>query len=419
VREYAAAKLAELPDEQSSARRRHLDHYRAVAEAAEPELTRRDQVNWLERLDQEHDNMRVALATARADDPPESALRLAVSLALFRRIRGHSAEGAEDLLWELSRSAEIDPLLRGWALVRLGLLQTYDLGEHAAALSAVRDVIATARKLGNDRLVAEALYVAAFASYRLGDLEGAWARTEEAFPAATSTHDEELLGRLHKMRGIILIEQQRDFRAAHLEALRLFTARGDLFHIAEVHINAAFGEMTAGHLERAREHSEKALPLLRLLGEQRGWTVCLENNAHRLRLEGNESAALAEFCDLAQFALQVGDRSLGAYCIQGAALLVGDDLLSLELHATAEETMRTLGETWAHYEEQVAQDDAAGRRGRLRAVAPVVPLSFLEAAAVLKELRPAGLITQAQELLGRRPAPRRVASTPAHSFAPI
>ena len=57
MREYAAERLGG----EREPRRRHAEHSRALAAAAEPELVGVGQGDWLARLDAEHDNLRVAL----------------------------------------------------------------------------------------------------------------------------------------------------------------------------------------------------------------------------------------------------------------------------------------------------------------------------------------------------------------------
>lgn len=92
IREYAEEKLAEA-GETTSARRRHLAYYLALAEDVEPQLRGHRQVHWLKCLDQENDNLRRALAWALETEDTESALRLAGALPYFWRIRDYRTEG--------------------------------------------------------------------------------------------------------------------------------------------------------------------------------------------------------------------------------------------------------------------------------------------------------------------------------------
>ena len=61
VRQYGRERLEEA-GEAALVREQHAGHYLAVAEEAEPELKGERQLAWLERLEQEHDNLRVAMA---------------------------------------------------------------------------------------------------------------------------------------------------------------------------------------------------------------------------------------------------------------------------------------------------------------------------------------------------------------------
>ena len=59
IREYAAERLEES-DGAEELRRRHAEHFLALAEEAEPNL-RGSPGGWLDRLEHEHDNLRAAL----------------------------------------------------------------------------------------------------------------------------------------------------------------------------------------------------------------------------------------------------------------------------------------------------------------------------------------------------------------------
>src|SRR5918992_2625428 len=91
IHEYARERL-QASGEAEEARRLHAQHFLALAEEVEPELSGADQLAYLERLEAEHDNMRAAL-TWSLENEPETVLRLARTLARFWEKRSHYLEG--------------------------------------------------------------------------------------------------------------------------------------------------------------------------------------------------------------------------------------------------------------------------------------------------------------------------------------
>src|SRR6516225_7294988 len=100
LREYGLECLAS-EGETETTRRAHASYYLALAEEAETALSGPQEIMWLERLEQEHENLRVALqwlleqaegVLARGDEA-EMALRLAGALWRFWLVRGHLSEG--------------------------------------------------------------------------------------------------------------------------------------------------------------------------------------------------------------------------------------------------------------------------------------------------------------------------------------
>jgi len=92
VRQYAYDKLRDA-GEDAPMRRRHAAWYLTLAEQAEPELTGPEQARWMDRLEAEHDNLRVALHWALESGEAEVGLRLAGALWRFWYQRGHLDEG--------------------------------------------------------------------------------------------------------------------------------------------------------------------------------------------------------------------------------------------------------------------------------------------------------------------------------------
>jgi tetratricopeptide (TPR) repeat protein len=103
VREYAAERLAEMA-ERAGVEEGHAATFLALAEAADRGLRGPGEWGWLERLEAEHQNIRVAIDWYQQREPGD-ALRLAAAMSRFWGVRGHFTEGRRRLksLLELSR----------------------------------------------------------------------------------------------------------------------------------------------------------------------------------------------------------------------------------------------------------------------------------------------------------------------------
>ena len=101
IREFAADALAASPDAEKLGRR-HAERYLRLALEAEPELHGPAQALWLDRLSEEHDNLRAALDWSLTADP-EVGLRIAVSLVRYWAVRGYVPE-ARNYLSSADRS---------------------------------------------------------------------------------------------------------------------------------------------------------------------------------------------------------------------------------------------------------------------------------------------------------------------------
>jgi predicted ATPase len=92
VRQYASEKLRES-GEAGAVGRRHADFFVALAEEAKPAMVGPEQAAWMERLEEDHDNLRSALGRLGDEGEAERGLRLAAALMCFWWFRGHLAEG--------------------------------------------------------------------------------------------------------------------------------------------------------------------------------------------------------------------------------------------------------------------------------------------------------------------------------------
>lgn len=149
IRGYAVERLTDSPGAEEL-RRRHAEHFLALAEEAEPYL-RRHSKEWLDCVEEEHDNVRAALDHLEASGETQSVLRMAGAVIDFWGIRGHYAEASRRL--ESAIRADERPT-----------------AARAKALNAASDCAMTAKDAATAKLRAEEALVL---HRRLGDAWGA------------------------------------------------------------------------------------------------------------------------------------------------------------------------------------------------------------------------------------------------------
>ena len=119
VHEFARDKLGKRGEDEEI-KRVHTQYFLTLAEDANPELRGPDQLEWLERLEAEHDNMRAALSWAAERKEVEVALRMGGALWWFWWMRGHNSEGRRWLEEALAMDGRGSPEVRAMALAGVG-----------------------------------------------------------------------------------------------------------------------------------------------------------------------------------------------------------------------------------------------------------------------------------------------------------
>jgi predicted ATPase/class 3 adenylate cyclase/Tfp pilus assembly protein PilF len=239
IHEFAREKLEES-GEAEEMKRAHAQYFLALAEEAYPGLKGANQLEWLERLEAEHDNMRAALSWA--SDRKETGMALGLGGALWRFwfFLGHFSEGRRWLEEALVIAGRGSPEARAMALAGVAAL-AFEQGELDRAREASEEGLDLLAGEPKDRSEA-----------RLHILTGlgivAWGR-----------EDPELAARWHE-EGVALSRQRRDswWLARNLRDLGTASAyRGDL--------------------ERATELYEESMSLYRERGDRDGLGRCLNN----------------------------------------------------------------------------------------------------------------------------------------------
>ena len=181
IRQYGRDRLLES-GEDAMVGRRHRDYFLVLAEEAEPSLEGgREQPRWLVRLEQEHDNLRAALAESLSEpERTEADLRLCGALYRFWAHRGHAGEGRDWCAAALVRAANGAPTVaRAKALHAMGVL-TWKLGNVTAARASLDEALVISRALGDRAKEARTLSSLGGVAVHQTDVAAAQAYLEQA-----------------------------------------------------------------------------------------------------------------------------------------------------------------------------------------------------------------------------------------------
>lgn len=244
VRQYAHERLIES-GESDSACSEHLRFFLELAEAAEPELRSIEQLVWLDRLEEDGNNLSAALEwsfrCAELNHPKfletreqaiQKSLGLVSALYLFWKRRAHWSEGRDWLVRALAQPAES-------ALTR----------ERVKALNAA--VLLAAEQ---------------------ADTQAAWLFAEENIALARELKDSDSIA--HSLNSLgFLLWKKKDFtgaRAACAEALELFRKSSNRFAVADALHNQSHISINQGDYQAARSYCEEAATIYRELGDKLG-----------------------------------------------------------------------------------------------------------------------------------------------------
>jgi DNA-binding CsgD family transcriptional regulator len=182
VREYALERLVES-DEAETTRDRHLTYYLALAEQGDRRVLGPDENHWLNQLDRDIDNFRLAQERAIDRGDGEAEWRFVAALATSWLLRGYYREGMQRIEVALARSYDPDPTLRARFLKGAGQLAQWS-GDDERAPAYFEGCLAAAKVAGETALAVHALGQLGYSAYAQGDVTRARARIAEMLPLA-------------------------------------------------------------------------------------------------------------------------------------------------------------------------------------------------------------------------------------------
>ena len=291
IREYGLEAL-EVSGGLEVTRQAHADYYLALAEDAEPELAGPQQALWLERLEREHDNLRVAMEWAveqgEAGQSKEIALRLCAALGWYWFVHDHLSEGRKWMEWALTESEGAAAPVRGKVLSAAGLL-AFEQGDYGRAEALCGESLITLRELGDKVGLANSLHIMALIARARGNYTTA----------------------------LTLIEESLAFSKMVDDVRSIAYALDDLAYVA----------LQQGEYARARSLTEEALARFRKLGDKRGIAYSLKNLGRVIFNQGDPTRAYTLLQEGLALFREVGDKQEIAVLLNllgQVAILLGD-----------------------------------------------------------------------------------------------
>jgi len=311
VRQYAQEVLA-ARHETSLLQRAHLRFFTAWAEEAAPSLAGPEQREWIERVRQDEENLRVALRRASAD--PNSALlglRLASGIARFWLVTCQWSEGRQwldQLLAVTPPESAARPRALLWASA-LALLQ----GDFAAVRELAQQCIALASAAGDLAVAGEVGAILAIALANQGDAR-AGPTIETALERLRRQGEPAALGRALMGAGIVARLRGEPVRAvaAHRESAALLQAAGDRYFLAHTISNLGLALIQLDKYAEAEALFEEALSLRRKLGDRQGIAWSLKDLGDVARACGRGAIARARYLESLALLRAFGDRGTTA-----------------------------------------------------------------------------------------------------------
>jgi tetratricopeptide (TPR) repeat protein len=362
IREYALERLNES-GEAERLRAAHRAWFRDWAETADQQLRGSEQVQWLERLEAEHDNLRVALTGWQAaEDGAEATLRMAGALGFFWDIHGYWSEGRRWLDAALTRpGAEAPTRARAYALYRAAVL----VQDPALIRARLEESVAIWRALDDKQGLAYALDSLGEANRLQGDLTTARAVAEETLELFTVAGDARgraaslfQLGRIaleqddlilaqdyfEQSQGLLALGDKRGRANCLYQLGRTALAQGD-YVTAEGRISESLelrrelgdangigwslnglGEVARyqGDYARAGAYYEEGMGLFWALGFKRGVAMALHNLAYVAQAQGDLERATALFGVSLVLSRELGNKRGLTLALAGLAAVASE-----------------------------------------------------------------------------------------------
>jgi predicted ATPase/class 3 adenylate cyclase len=339
IREFALEKLEES-GEAGAVKRAHAEYFLALAERAEPKLWGLEDAVWLERLEEEHDNMRAALSWALEHEEAGLALRLGGALRWFWNMAGYYGEGRSWLEATLAKDRGASAEARAKVLEGLGLLANQQGDLNRAEAAAEEGLKLSAETDLSETLVADLQDVLGDAARHRGNFERATELLERSLELHRKAHDTRgIAWSLGDLANVSIDRGNHEqAKRLHEEGLALARNLGGLELLGAHLISLGYEYLLEGKHERAKQLNEEAAELYRARGRKSLLQAALDNMGWSALVSGDHQKAKALHEESLVLCRELGDKLVGSESIEGlacAAAAVGEAQRAARLFGAA------------------------------------------------------------------------------------
>ncbi len=324
VQAYARERLIES-DGSDAVRRAHALHFVELAVDIAGRLRGPSQRSELDRLEAEHNNLRVALDWAMVHDA-SLAYRAVAALSYFWFVRGYLQEGRRCNDAVLALEEHADPALRAKCLQAAARL-CWCVGDMTSARRHLEECLNLRRTAGEPRGAAKALI--AFGALLIVQSEPGSAAEllREALALGRRNDDASIVGRalVDLTLALTLSGDYAGARAAADECFGIERARGSANERSHVLVTAGFLYLITGNHDRALECGDEAFVLARDAGYQAQAAIALVGIGECLHCMAEYKASAQRLEDALVVARRAGHR----YAEAVALLRLGKSALRL------------------------------------------------------------------------------------------
>jgi predicted ATPase/DNA-binding SARP family transcriptional activator/class 3 adenylate cyclase len=370
IRQYAGERLGKHLEELRSASARHAKVFLELAELGATNLHGPQQVEWLARLETEHDNLRAAMAYLREEpDGSCEAIRLGIALRDFWFRKGYHGEGVSLLRDAIEHPDAKEPTsLRARGLSALAQMYLPS-GDIPSARACITEGLLIARGVADPARTAELLELSAWIDFQQGDYATSSNVIDEAVALARQAGEARLIASTLTHRGAITSSLDPDQARADLdESLSISREVGDQQRVINTLDGLALLELELGNIDKGRVHLEECVSICRgLLHSETPKELlhALMNLGLATIMQGDVVNALRLRDESLRLCQRIGDLREVPYNLLGVALCltVGGELeLAISLHGAADDLIEKIGQSFEPLEDTLREKDCSRLR---------------------------------------------------------